>query len=310
MVLFVTGRCNRGCWYCPLSRERKGRDVIFANEHQVTSPAGAIEVAESMSALGTGVTGGEPLLEIERVVDYCRALKEHFGPGHQIHLYTGLAPDEAVLRRLQGLVDEIRLHPPREVWPCILETDYARSAVIARNMGFLVGIEVPSLPGIDDLAAALPLLDFLNINELEWGETCAAAMRKRGFEPDDGVHNAVKGARAWAENISADPKVHFCSSVFKDSVQLRERLKRIASNTARPFDEVTDDGTVVYGVLEPDGTVDAFLASLDEDDYTVSGGRIEMAWWVLIEHGADLPGKKYVVERYPNNGMIVEVTPL
>jgi pyruvate formate-lyase activating enzyme-like uncharacterized protein len=135
-------------------------------------------------------------------------------------------------------------------------------------------------------------------------------MRKRGFEPDDGVHNAVKGARAWAENISADPKVHFCSSVFKDSVQLRERLKRIASNTARPFDEVTDDGTVVYGVLEPDGTVDAFLASLDEDDYTVSGGRIEMAWWVLIEHGADLPGKKYVVERYPNNGMIVEVTPL
>ena len=60
----------------------------------------------------------------------------------------------------------------------------------------------------------------------------------------------------------------------------------------------------------PDGTVDAFLASLDEDDYTVSGGRIEMAWWVLIEHGADLPGKKYVVERYPNNGMIVEVTPL
>ena len=310
MVLFVTGRCNRGCWYCPLSRERKGRDVIFANEHQVSSPAGAIEVAESMSALGTGVTGGEPLLEIERVVDYCRALKEHFGPGHQIHLYTGLAPDEAVLRRLQGLVDEIRLHPPREVWPCILETDYARSAVIARDMGFLVGIEVPSLPGIDDLAAALPLLDFLNINELEWGETCAAAMRKRGFEPDDGVHNAVKGARAWAEKISADPKVHFCSSVFKDSVQLRERLKRIASNTARPFDEVTDDGTVVYGVLEPDGTVDAFLASLDEDDYTVSGGRIEMAWWVLIEHGADLPGKKYVVERYPNNGMIVEVTPL
>ena len=130
---------------CPLSRERKGRDVIFANEHQVTSPAGAIEVAESMSALGTGVTGGEPLLEVERVVDYCRALKEHFGPGHQIHLYTGLAPDEAVLRRLRGLVDEIRLHPPREVWPCILETDYARSAVIARIWGSL-SIEVPSLP--------------------------------------------------------------------------------------------------------------------------------------------------------------------
>ena len=152
--------------------------------------------------------------------------------------------------------------------------------------------------------------DFLNINELEWGETCAAAMRERGFELDDGMHNAVKGARRWAEGLAGDPKVHFCSSVFKDSVQLRERLKRIAANTARPFDEVTDDGTVVYGVLEPEGAVDEFLEELDEDEYAVCEGRIEMAWWVLAEHGAGLPGKKYVVERYPNGGMVVEVTPL
>jgi len=32
MVLFVTGRCHRTCWYCPLSRERKGLDVVFAND--------------------------------------------------------------------------------------------------------------------------------------------------------------------------------------------------------------------------------------------------------------------------------------
>ncbi|MBA7471685.1 hypothetical protein ES707_06994 [subsurface metagenome] len=310
MVLFVTGRCHRTCWYCPLSRERKGRDVVFANTRRVSSPSEAIEEAESMSALGTGVTGGEPLLELDRVVEYCRLLKEHFGPDHQIHLYTGLAPDEPMLRRLQGLVDEIRLHTPHESWPRILETDFARSAVLARRMGFLIGIEVPALPGIEDLAAALPLLDFLNINELEWGETCAAAMRERGLEPEDGLHNAVLGARQWAEKLSADPKVHFCSSVFKDSVQLRERLKRIAANTARPFEEVTDDGTVVYGVLEPAGALDGFLESLDEDDYAVCEGRIELAWWVLADHCAGLPGRKYVVERYPNGGMVVEVTPL
>ncbi|MDD4471785.1 MAG: radical SAM protein, partial [Methanoculleus sp.] len=266
--------------------------------------------AEKMSALGTGVTGGEPLIELDRVVEYCRALKEHFGPDHQIHLYTGLAPDEAMLRRLQGLVDEIRLHPPHECWPCILETDYARSAALAREMGFAIGIEVPALPGIGALAAALPLLDFLNINELEWGETCAAAMRERGLELEDGMHNAVLGARQWVKELPRDPKVHFCSSVFKDSVQLRERLKRIAANTARPFEEVTDDGTVVYGVLEPAGAVDEFLESLDEDDYMICEGRIEMAWWMLAGDGAGLPGNKYVVERYPNGGMVVEVTPL
>jgi len=310
MVLFVTGRCHRTCWYCPLSRERKGLDVVYANDRKVSSPADAIAEAEKMSALGTGVTGGEPLIELDRVVEYCRALKEHFGPGHQIHLYTGLAPDEAMLRRLQGLVDEIRLPPPPEVWPHILETGYAGSAALAREMGFAIGIEVPALPGIGALAAALPLLDFLNINELEWGETCAAAMRERGLELEDGMHNAVLGARRWVEELPADPKVHFCSSVFKDSVQLRERLKRIAANTARPFEEVTDDGTVVYGVLEPAGAVDEFLESLEEDEYAVCEGRIEMAWWMLAGDGAELPGKKYVVERYPGGGMVVEVTPL
>ncbi len=310
MVLFVTGRCQRTCWYCPLSRERKGRDVVFANERQISSPHEAIEVAESMSALGTGVTGGEPLIELDRVVEYTTALKEHFGPDHQIHLYTGLAPDETMLRRLQGLVDEIRLHPPHESWPRILDTDFARSAALAREMGFLIGIEVPALPGLKDLAVALPLLDFLNINELEWGETCASAMRERGLELDDGLHNAVLGAREWAEALVGDPKVHFCSSVFKDSVQLRERLKRIAANTARPFEEVTDDGTVVYGVLEPEGEISGILEEFDENEYATVEGRIEMAWWVLAEYGDGLPGRKYVVERYPNGGMVVEVTPL
>ena len=310
MVLFVTGRCHRTCWYCPLSRERKGQDAIFANEQKITSPSEAIEVAESMSALGTGITGGEPLLVLDRVVEYAKRLKEHFGPEHQIHLYAGIAPDEHALRRLQGLVDEIRLHPPHESWPRILETDFARSAILARQMGFVIGIEVPALPGIGALAVALPLLDFLNINELEWGETCAAAMRERGLELADGLHNAVKGAADWVKELPDDPKVHFCSSSFKDSVQLRERLKRIAANTARPFDEVTDDGTVVYGVLEPAGDLDAILEILDEDEYAICDGRVEMAWWVLADLRAELPGKKYVIERYPNGGMVVEVTPL
>jgi pyruvate formate-lyase activating enzyme-like uncharacterized protein len=39
MVLFVTGRCHRTCWYCPLSRERKGLDVVYANDQKVSSPA-------------------------------------------------------------------------------------------------------------------------------------------------------------------------------------------------------------------------------------------------------------------------------
>jgi len=315
MVLFITGRCHRSCWYCPLSSERKGKDVIFANEHRVTSPSEAISEAENMNALGTGVTGGEPLLVTDRVTEYCRTLKEHFGKRHQIHLYTAKAPTEDDLVRLKGIVDEIRLHPPQECWDGILDSEYLRSAKRAKELGFEVGIEVPALPGLEKLAPALPYIDFLNINELEWGETNAGEMRRRGFVLTDDVHNAVAGAREWAGSVEGDSRVHFCSSAFKDSVQLRERLKRTAKKTARPFDEITEDGTIVYGVLEPAaGDLERCRRFCSEEigkeSFSDLGDRIETAWWLLAGAAKDLPGRKYVVERYPNGGIVVEVTPL
>jgi len=315
MVLFVTGRCHRSCWYCPLSSERKGTDTVYANEHPVDIPKQIIEEAENMSALGTGVTGGEPLLCLDKVIEYTKMLKDHFGPEHQIHMYTAKAPTDEELEKLKGHVDEIRLHPPRECWDTICDSEYIRSARRAKEMGFDIGIEIPALPGLELLVPALPYLDFLNINELEWGETNAYAMRERGYFLADELHNAIDGAKDWAEELCRHEKVHWCSSAFKDSVQLRERLKRTAENTARPFDEITDEGTVVYGVLTPlSSDMDACLRfceeKLEPDSFAACGDHIEMAWWLLTHHADELTGEKTVVERYPNGGMIVEVTPL
>ncbi|MDD1713267.1 MAG: radical SAM protein [Methanoregulaceae archaeon] len=309
MVLFLTGRCDRTCWYCPLSRERKSSDILFANDQECPDPVQIIAEAHRMSALGTGITGGEPLLQFDLLVTCCRLLKEKFGNDHHIHLYTGHAPTPEELVALSGIVDELRFHPPHECWPDIMETEYIRSIRNAKELGFSVGIEVPALPGLESLITILPDLDFLNINELEWGDLNAGEMRSRGYELSDNVHNAVLGARDWAAEICLLDKVHWCSSRFKDAVQLRNRLIRIAENTARSFDEITDDGTVVYGIIEK-GDNPIPLDSIDDGMYTDCGDHVDMAWWLLVEYADRLPGKKYVIERYPDGGMIVEVTPL
>jgi len=310
MVLFVTGICHRACWYCPLSPERSGHDLAYANDRLVTEPGECIGEARMMGALGTSITGGEPFLVPDRVAAFSRTLKETFGKEHHIHLYTGLAPTREMLVPLVGLVDEIRLHPPQETWAEILASPYARSLEVARSLGFAVGIEVPSLPGLPALAEILPLVDFLNINELEWGGINADEMRSRGYVPEDSVHNAVRGSRRWAGVLPHTEKVHWCSSRFKDAVQLRERLKRIAARTARPFDEVTGDGTILYGVLEPDGPLAPDHLGLREGSYEELDGRIELSWKALRKRAKRLRGKKYIVERYPNRGVVVEVTPL
>jgi len=113
LVLFVTGQCERCCFYCPLSTERRGRDVIFANESSVESLEDILAEGRAMGAQGTGITGGEPLLKLDYVLQCLRALKHEFGPEHHIHLYTGILPEREVLQRLKSAgLDEIRFHPP------------------------------------------------------------------------------------------------------------------------------------------------------------------------------------------------------
>ena len=309
LVLFVTGRCDRTCWYCPLSAERKGADRVWANDREVVADADLLAEARAMSALGTGVTGGDPLAALDRVAHYCRLLKATFGPAHQVHLYTGRAPTEDELRPLVGLVDELRLHPPHDDWSRIMETPYPDAIRRARALGFAIGVEVPSLPGLEGLRPLLPLVDFLNVNELEWGEASADGMRARGLELAEQHGNAIAGARDWARPLLGDEKVRYCSSSFKDAVQLRERMIRIAVNTARPFDEVTDDGTVVYGRVRPANGVVAAL-ELGDGEYAVVDGGVELAWERLAAARAGVEGEKAIVERYPNRGMIVEVIPL
>ncbi|MDD1708545.1 MAG: radical SAM protein, partial [Methanoregulaceae archaeon] len=144
----------------------------------------------------------------------------------------------------------------------------------------------------------------------EWGETNAPEMRRRMLVPEDSVHNAVEGSRGWSRNICRHEKVHFCSSAFKDSVQLRMRLIRIAETTARAFDEIGDDGTVIYGRIENALSIPDAVRQLGPEMFEERDGALETAWWILVEKGAEIKGKKTIIERYPNRGIIVEVTPI
>lgn len=325
MVLFVTGLCPKNCFYCPLSDERRGKDLIFANERPVKSDEDLLEEAGLMDALGTGITGGEPLLKIERVLHYISLLKSHFGKEHHIHLYTSLAPDRQLLEKLADAgLDEIRLHPPQEIWGDFGHGPYAYALQNAKKLGIEAGIEIPALEGAEKVAAFAEKMDvFLNLNELEFSDNNSEALLKSGFSLESDVSCAAAGSRKYAEGaFSACKKVHFCSSTYKDAVQLRKRLQRIAKNTAREFDDVTEDGTLVYGLIEcgDQKLAEEILQDLEvpSELFEVRERRIEIAWWVLEEIKDEIKEelepcgvRLSVIERYPfENGIVVETIPL
>ena len=64
--------------------------MVYADEQPVHELADIMREGRAIGALGTGITGGEPLLRLDYVLDCIRALKKEFGDEHHIHLYTCL----------------------------------------------------------------------------------------------------------------------------------------------------------------------------------------------------------------------------
>jgi len=316
MVLFVTGVCPRGCFYCPVSVARRGRELMLANERQIKQLEDILNEARSMDALGTGITGGEPLLKPQLVMQCIALIKRERGEDHHVHLYTGLVPGRSLMEDLKEAgLDEIRFHP-REHQD---QEELYRLLRAARSLDLEAGVEMPALVYSPEVVEAVKRADaFLNLNELEFSETNQQALLARGFrsrEDSSGVVGSEEVARSFmVEGL----KVHYCSSTFKDAVQLRERLKRRAGIVRRPFDLTTEDGTLIYGTVDgPDRA--ALLSALSRlevppEMYLEAEDRVEIASWILEEIAEELRAigcQMALVERYPiDDGLVVERIPL
>ena len=323
MVLFITGICGKNCFYCPISNERKA-DITFANQRLINSDKDILEEAWQMGALGTGITGGEPLLKPEKVLRYIKLLKEEFGKSHHIHLYTALPVDGNLLKKLAfaGL-DEMRFHPPVEIWNSNME-NYASSIKKAMETGMETGMEIPAIKGANEVSRmANELGCFLNLNELEFSDTNSEQMKVRNYSFQDEISNAVAGSyNIGMEILKTTEKGHLCTSRYKDAVQLRRRLLRIAERSAREFDEITEDGTLIYGVItcncekkSAQEMGELLLSSgVPEELFLIEKEEIHIAAWILEDILMKISSyvkEMYIIERYPfPGGMVVEKIPL
>lgn len=315
MVLFVTGLCDVGCFYCPVSFRRANHDVVYANERQVFGDDDVIDEARRMKALGTGITGGDPLMVPERTAHYIRLLKENFGPSHHIHLYTGRPTIGALQPLASAGLDELRIHPPETTWRRFRGSNFDRMLREARRLGMRVGIEVPAIPGFEnDLASLITSAAesgamFANLNELEMSESNADSLRERGFELANDYTNSISGSNEMALNTVRQRfpiPVHYCPSAFKDSVQLRGRIRRTASVVRWSGEVVTEDGTLLKAVIET-GRPEISMAEL-RSRFGIPGryirineekGRLELAPWIAEKIAPAVSERIYLVEEYP-----------
>ena len=253
-VVFLTGKCPASCFYCPLSNERKNRDVAFVNEKLVSldnlRTALVIEILRSAS-LGASFTGGEPLLKHKLAAELTEFLKGKFSKRFHVHMYTSgipLTPKIAEELANSGL-DELRVHAPLSRLEAVLKTIRSVSG------DFRLGLEYPSLPHAhEQMLKLLDIaekyeLDFIVLNELEFTETNASSLLLRGFTMRED-YRAARGSAEEALKIIEEAErrrtavsVHFCPVKVKDGYQTALRIYRYSTLVALPYQLVTDEGT-------------------------------------------------------------------
>ncbi len=312
MVLFVTGLCDSSCYYCPLSSEKSGQDIVFADEMPVKEIEDILYEARAIGAEGAGMSGGDPLCALEKTLDYISSMKSTYGEDFHIHLYTSQsdAPEQVIQKLLDVGLDEIRFHPQANDWSGI---------EVAVRLGMSVGIEVPAIPDSEERLKSIAMraekigVSFMNINQLEASETNFQTLVSLGMKLTSLEGASIEGSATtalhvldWAAERLEKLTVHYCSARFKDAFQMRERLERRLLRTKREFEERDESEPLfILGIIraQHNKTLDIdklkSIAKVINDEFEVPENlmnidtkrmRIEIAAWILEDIAENLKG--------------------
>jgi len=317
------------CVYCPLSDKKKLRDVIYADEWMLKNENDTVKIIKEalyIKASGAGITGGDPLIVWRRTRRYIQLLKDNFGDEFHIHLYTtGTVNTERIPDLVNVGLDEIRFHPHPSEWRRMKDTNLSNVIERTVDTGVDTTIEIPSIPSMGDDILSLIIwsersgVKYVNLNELEFSETNNEGLTNLGYTVKSDVSSAVLGSEETALRVLEKVKekglsigCHYCSVSFKDGVQLKNRIKRRARSIAKPYDVITDDGTLLKGVIIHRSIVK--LRSLHVKlikEYSIpkrfvffnkTQRRLETGGWILEEISDDVKKQGYecyLIEEYP-----------
>lgn len=252
-VLFITGICPKKCFYCPISENKKDKDVIYINELKTSNFDKIIEEIELCSSKGVGITGGDPLARLKRTCEFIKKLKKHFGKKFHIHLYTSLmlVSEKNLSELYQVGLDEIRFHVDIE------NEKFLDKINLFKRFKWNVGMEIPVIPGKlketkDLILFVKRKVDFINLNELEYSDN--KSYDEHGFKVKNDLSYAIKGSLEEGKKllkVCEKEKIacHLCTAKLKDSVQLKNRMNLRMKNIKQWYDVIIEEGIFARGAI-------------------------------------------------------------
>lgn len=246
--LFITGKCNANCFYCPANQEHDG--VPSTQLTSFDNPEDYIAYLEYFGFKGSSLSGGEPLIVFDRTLNYVTKIKQHFGDNIYLWMYTnGLLGYVEKFKQLANAgIDEVRFD--------IGATNY--------NLKFLkyvqgiipnLTVEIPAVPEeFNKLKQVIPeLIDLgvknLNLHQLRLTNYNAPKLLKRNYTYLHGEQATVLESELTAlkliefvDDNELNIGVNYCAFHFKNRFQKAGFRKKIASKFIEENSQLTENG--------------------------------------------------------------------
>lgn len=235
--LFINGKCNGKCFYCPTSQDTIG--LPTTNTLSFQNPKEYAAYLQVFGFQGASISGGEPLLTFDMSVRFIRSIKNRFGEDMHVWLYTnGILANRDNMRKLADAgLDEIRF-------------DIGATGYNLRHLNHAVGIiptvtvEIPAVPEeLERMKNLLPSLydsgvQHLNLHQLRLTPYNFEKLVARGYRFLHGKKVTVLDSELTALELLLHGKkrTSTCRSITVPSpIKINSRHWRPVAETAHLF---------------------------------------------------------------------------
>jgi uncharacterized protein len=246
--LFVNGRCNGRCFYCPTAQDDDGPPVTNGLAFNSAEDYAAYVAALGFS--GVSISGGEPLLTPELTISYLSAVRRRCGDAVHLWLYTNgtMLTAELCSRLRDAGLNEIRF----DLGAVRYNLKKLRLAV---GLIPTVTVEIPAVPEEEELLK-LKLVEMaeagvnhLNLHQMRLTPYNFGPLTERGYTFLHGEKVTVLESELCAlrlvryalEQGIALP-VNYCSFPYKRRFQHAAARRRAALSVCAPGETVTEPG--------------------------------------------------------------------
>ncbi|NCB07470.1 MAG: radical SAM protein [Bacteroidia bacterium] len=248
--LFITGKCNGSCFYCPAPQ--LADEVPSTQNLKFETAEAYADYINFFGFKGVSFSGGEPLLFFDRTLHYLKTVRERCNPEISTWMYTnGILGDEEKFRKLADAgLNEVRFD--------IGATGFKLDKIgPAKGIIPNITIEIPAIPEEKEkLKQLLPEMikagvSNLNLHQLRLTRHNAEKLIKRGYTFIPAEQPIVLESELAALEIlefarenQLEIGINYCSFFFKNRFQKAGFRKQVAAALANPGETITEKGFI------------------------------------------------------------------